>query len=304
MWGKGIVFEQYVAVDGSMRDFPPYDQVLENSILYFTDLALACECEVLGLEDADRTLTELIEKKAKYVQECRVSDGSFIGFKDEPVNVEASLKRVESAIREILDYERDLERTKDLNESRGDIDKRDAERKRRDEDFLTSHHEDIQYRLANHVRPVVEQVAKSWLPDASLYAAAYFMARAVLWRTSPEFMHKHHASLLEQSKALAQPSDEQDTEYSYLSRRPNIFLDADPFRGWTPKYGYRTPSVKFTRISSGLDPWPEPTPAPKTAEVVPIRPQPTPAPTSSSPIAKLSAAMRSLKDAALGLRNR
>lgn len=289
MWGKGLKFETYVTLE---RDFPRYDQDLEQSITYFTDLALACDCAVLGLEDADRTLTEVIARKAEHLSQYRSADGRFLGsVKDEPINVDAALGRIESAIREILAFERNRDCMKDVDAKRDDAPERDDARRAAIEAFLATKDPEIKSLLHSRVRPVIEQVAKAWLPDASLLAASYFMARAVLWRISPEFMKKHHESLCEQSKELPLPKVPGAPIDGHNFWNPSIFLDVKGLGS----YGYRTPSVKLARIIAGIDPWPE---APKPADVIPMRAQATP-PAPSSPMGKLASAMRSLKDAVL-----
>lgn len=276
------------------RDFPHYDEDLETSIAQFTGLALACDCAVLGLEGAEETLAAVISKSADHLKEYRSIGSSPGGMKDERVNIEATLNRVESAMREILDYERLLDRIKDSRAGHGDLEGRDVARKTANEGLLRENDEKIKDILRTSVRPVIERVAKAWLPNMSLLAASYFMARAVLWRVSPGFMQKHHESLIEQSKALPAPHDRHGPYNNIQLWHPSIFLDLNPWRGRESTFGYRAPSVKYTRIVTGLDPWPE---APKPAEVIPLRSQAAPAP--SSPMAKLSAAMKTIRDAVI-----
>lgn len=178
-----------------------------------TSLAVACDCAIRGMDEADETLDQIIEQHADWISERRMNGLSkAILGEDEAINPDRVLARVTEAIEEIVGYhQRAFFNTEEMKLRLKDLMEKEEvsvlERKSliqafkdAQSEFLDAKRQKIQECLESKVRPVLDKAAKAWLPERLLDIPVYFMARAVLWSVSPEIAHKHEALLIDESK--------------------------------------------------------------------------------------------------------
>lgn len=247
------------------REFPCFDGEVEASIQYFTDLSIACDAAVLGLAHAQDALRRVIEKH----RICSAVTASPAATHSGPIQIGYVLQRVWEAVREILDHERRTRAARDVYMGHEQMRAREAINKAKIESFLTENATRIRGEIAARVLPVITQAAEAGLPAVSLAAPIYFMARAVLWRTSPEFARSHEASLRRETEAYK--DIERAKEWAETGLRPDLFLDLEPEKRHL-RVGYKPSSAGLSLALAGLKPQPdslaEATPTPPSANLL------------------------------------
>ena len=233
------------------REFPDFDQQVEESIQHFTDLSIACDCAVRRMPDWSEALTQVVYKHRISLAAIAPPE-QFDLTKD--VNVHGVLHRVRKAIVQILEYERRVQAVRDC--PAGDHKVRRARAEALAEThrvFLAANEERIGKEICSRVLPVVKEITSAGLPAVSVAAPIYFMARAVLWNVWPAFAREHEESLKAQSEPYKNPDPE--NEWSFGGQRPNLFLDIHTMDPPEPeqKVGYLPSTPHLAMILAGLE---------------------------------------------------
>lgn len=268
------------------REFPAFDEQVEESIQHFTDLSIACDCAVRRLPGWSEALTLVLYKHR--ISIAALAGPEFDLTKD--VNINDVLHKVLKTMGQILEFERRVQVAREC--APGDTEMRRARIESLAEIhrfFLEHNNERIRKEILDRVLPVVKEIASAGLPAVAVAAPIYFMARAVLWRVWPEFAKQHEKSLQEQSAPLMNPTED---EWAFGGGRPNIFLDIDPKDPKHPnvRIGYMASSPRLALILGGLESWPDSSDTPRkvAAAATPAR--------SSSMVPMLRRSLQVLQD--------